>query len=155
MSLEPYLLSEVLAVAKLHPFYVPYIEYPPSAETVKSAREQATSDAKANLSSQKFLHKKGLYVTRRSKLPYLTLISFSYQAIERLVCDMSPQNTYRQSCYTSMTGGGSGSVPLFFATDVHENRRHRAWFGRFLSATGVIQDRDWVLTLHFAGHFYR
>jgi hypothetical protein len=68
---------------------------------------------------------------------------------------MSPANTYRKSCYTSMTGGGSGGVPLFFATDVHENRRHRAWFGQFLNATGVLNDTDWVLTSHFAGHFYR
>ncbi|KAJ5318120.1 hypothetical protein PENANT_c043G01237 [Penicillium antarcticum] len=138
MSTEPYLLSEVLAVARRHPFYFPDIVYPPSAEDVKSAREQANGHEMASPSSQKLLTKKDLY-----------------KVIERLVCDMSPKNTYRKSCYTSMTGGGSGGVPLFFATDVHENRRHRAWFGQFLNSTGVIKETDWVLTSHFAGHFYR
>lgn len=83
------------------------------------------------------------------------LTNGSYQAIDRLVNDTSHLNNYRISCYTSITGGGSGSTPLFFATDVHENRRHRAHFGKFLAATGVVEETDWILTTHFAGNLYR
>lgn len=54
-----------------------------------------------------------------------------------------------------MTGGGSGGTPLFFATDVHENRRHRAHFGKFMRATGLVKDTDWILSTHFEGHIYR
>lgn len=75
--------------------------------------------------------------------------------IERLVKDNSPNNTYRRSVYTSVTGGGSGSQALFFATDVLENRVHRANFGRLLHNTGVIDNDDWVLSTHWAGDLYR
>lgn len=75
--------------------------------------------------------------------------------IERLVKDHSRDNTYRRSVYTSVTGGGSGSQTLFFATDVLENRVHRANFGRLLRNTGVIKDDDWVLSTHWGGHLYR
>ncbi|KAK9435931.1 hypothetical protein VB005_10735 [Metarhizium brunneum] len=74
-----------------------------------------------------------------------------YKVIQRLVNDVDPKNTYRKGVYTSITGGGHGGTPLFFATDVAENRRHRATFGRFLRATGVIDPSDWVLSTHCAG----
>ncbi|KAJ5909263.1 hypothetical protein N7495_001945 [Penicillium taxi] len=139
MASETYQISEVLAVARLHPFYIPSIKYPPDAETIKGAQEQAVrSIEKFDLSSQGFLKKKDLF-----------------HNIDRLVNDMSPQNTYRRSCYTSMTGGGSGGIQLLFTTDVHENRKHRAYFGKFLKATGVVEETDWILTTHFEGHIYR
>lgn len=75
--------------------------------------------------------------------------------IQRLVNDVDPKNTYRKGVYTSITGGGHGGTPLFFATDVAENRRHRAMFGRFLRATRVIDPSDWVLSTHCAGDLYR
>jgi hypothetical protein len=75
--------------------------------------------------------------------------------IERLVKDDSPDNTYRRSVYTSVSGGGSGSQALFFATDVLENRVHRSNFGRLLRNTGVIENDDWVLSTHWAGGLYR
>jgi hypothetical protein len=79
----------------------------------------------------------------------------SYTTIERLVEDTTPQNSYRYSVYASITGGGFGSKPLFFGTDVHENRRQRANFGQFLRTTGLIEPGDWVLTVHTAGELYR
>lgn len=61
MSSELYSLAEVLAVAKVHPFYVPEIQYPPKPETVKSIREEAKKGAaKATLGAQKLLCKKDL-----------------------------------------------------------------------------------------------
>lgn len=61
MSSELYSLAEVLAVAKVHPFYVPEIQYPPKPETVKTIREDAKNGAaKATLGSHKLLYKKDL-----------------------------------------------------------------------------------------------
>ncbi|KAJ5781213.1 hypothetical protein N7457_006373 [Penicillium paradoxum] len=139
MASETYQIPEVLAVAQLHPFYVPSVKYPPDAETIKRAQDQARRNVeKFDLSSQGFLYKKDLFHT-----------------VDRLVNDLSPENTYRRSCYTSMTGGGSGGAQLLFVTDVHENRRHRAYFGKFLKATGIVEETDWILTTHFEGHIYR
>ncbi|KAJ5380410.1 Tetracycline resistance protein TetA/multidrug resistance protein MdtG [Penicillium cataractarum] len=61
MASDPYLLSEVLAIANIHPFYVPKIKYPPDEETVKAVQEQVKRDAKkVNLSSQSLLQKHNL-----------------------------------------------------------------------------------------------
>ncbi|KPM41727.1 hypothetical protein AK830_g4832 [Neonectria ditissima] len=134
-----YSLADVLAVAKIHPFYVPNVQYPPDSCTVRSIREQVAKDpVDADLQTQPLLRKKDLYVT-----------------IERLINDTSPENSYRHSIYASVTGGGFGSKPMFFATDVHENRRHRANFGRFIRNMGLIKHGDWVLTVHSAGELYR
>lgn len=78
-----------------------------------------------------------------------------YTTIERLVNDESPDNAYRQSSYISITGGGRGSLPLFFATDARENRRQRAEFGKLIASTGMLGGRDWVVSMHSAGGLYR
>ncbi|KAI8713735.1 hypothetical protein NCS52_01218900 [Fusarium sp. LHS14.1] len=133
-----YSVADVLAVAKIHPFYSD-AQYPPDDDTILKSREQAAlTYQEGDLQAQPLLRKKDLYT-----------------AIERLVDDTSPQNTYRHNVYTSITGGGGGSKSLFFATDAMENRRHRANFGDFLRNTGVIQRGDWVLTTHCAGDLYR
>ncbi|KAF5135113.1 hypothetical protein E5D57_005757 [Metarhizium anisopliae] len=134
MAPENYTLSDVLAVAKSHPFYDQDVQYPPDSETIEKLREQSREQPESDgLKLQPLLRKKDLYTT-----------------IERLVNDPSPQNTHRHSIYASITGGGFGSKPLFFATDVHENRRHRAQFGELLRATGVVKHGDWILTTHCA-----
>ncbi|KAI3161985.1 hypothetical protein DTO039G3_8343 [Penicillium roqueforti] len=139
MATERYSLAEVLAVAKTHPFYNPDTVYPADAETIQNLRKTVTDqEAKAKFQEQPLLEKKTLY-----------------KAIERLSHDVDPRNTYRQSSYVSITGGGSGGVPMMFAVDVHENRRQRAQFGEFLKLCGVIQPGDWVLSTHVAGGFYR
>ncbi|KAJ5678738.1 hypothetical protein N7462_006982 [Penicillium macrosclerotiorum] len=139
MASDPYVLPEILAIANIHPFYVSNIKYPPDTKTVKAAIECVKRDTeKVALSPQNLLRKKDLY-----------------HVIDRLVNDLSPLNTYRRSCYTSTTGGGSGGTPLFFATDVHENRRHRAHFGKFLRTTRIVEETDWILSVHFVGHLYR
>ncbi|KAF4979953.1 hypothetical protein FZEAL_3939 [Fusarium zealandicum] len=133
-----YSLADVLAVAKIHPFYSD-TQYPPDKDTIQAAREQGASALhEPHLTAQPFLRKKDLYAT-----------------IDRLVSDTSPQNTYRHNVYTSITGGGSNSKPLFFATDALENRRHRAYFGQFLRSSGLIKPGDWVLTTHYGGDLYR
>ncbi|KAL6862028.1 hypothetical protein J3F83DRAFT_716848 [Trichoderma novae-zelandiae] len=141
MEFAPYQLSEVLAIAKVHPFYVEEIQYPPDQKTVQALRGKAKNERDAahdGLSSRPIIWKKDLYNT-----------------IQRLVNDTDAHNTYRQSVYASITGGGFGSKPLFFGTDVYENRKHRAHFGRFLQTIGVLEPGDWALTTHCAGELYR
>ncbi|KAH6892639.1 hypothetical protein B0T10DRAFT_537547 [Thelonectria olida] len=134
-----YPLADVLAVAKIHPFYTSNVQYPPDEDTIQAARERAAlAPGEANLKAQPLLRKKDLYPT-----------------IERLTNDTSPQNTYRHNVYTSTTGGGYGSKPLFFATDALENRQQRANFGQFLRNTGLIKYGDWVVTTHCGGDLYR
>ncbi|KAH7136898.1 hypothetical protein B0J13DRAFT_597344 [Dactylonectria estremocensis] len=131
--------GEVLSVARIHPFYVCNVQYPPDTNTIKAALEKSAQEpTKADLRTQSLLRKRDLYKT-----------------IERLIIDTNPRNTYRHAAYASVTGGGFGSRPLFFATDVHENRRHRGNFGRFVRDMGIIKDGDWVLTMHTAGELYR
>ncbi|RFU78099.1 hypothetical protein TARUN_4161 [Trichoderma arundinaceum] len=123
----------------MHPFYVEGIQYPPDGKTVREIRETlAKQQTKDELKSQPIIWKKDLYNT-----------------IQRLVNDTNSENTYRQSVYASITGGGFGSKPLFFGTDVYENRKHRAHFGQFLKTIGVIEPGDWALTTHCAGELYR
>ncbi|KAI0002718.1 hypothetical protein F4779DRAFT_622163 [Xylariaceae sp. FL0662B] len=139
MEAEFYSLADVLAVANTHPFYVSSIKYPPDAQAIHAVRRKtAEQQTEVDLTLQPLLRKKDLYIT-----------------IDRLIDDASPQNTYRHSIYASVTGGALKSKELFFATDVHENRRNRASFGRFLHMTGIINDGDWVLTVHTAGNLYR
>ncbi|TQN66997.1 hypothetical protein CSHISOI_08452 [Colletotrichum shisoi] len=132
-------LADVLAIRSIHPFYSPHVLYPPNADAIRKARRRAARGAgEMDLKRQPLLWKKDLYT-----------------AIERLINDPSPRNTFRRSIYTSTTGGGSGSKPLFFATDVHENRRQRALFGRFLRHIGLATEKDWIVTVHSAGNLYR
>lgn len=140
MAFQPsFSLAEVLAVAKIHPFYNPEVKYPPGADVIKATRQHLLGrNEVADLLTQPLLWKRDLY-----------------SVIGRLIADPSPLNTFRQSVYTSTTGGGSSSKPLFFATDVHENRNHRAAFGRFLRTIGLIEQNDWVLTTHSSGELYR
>ncbi|KAE8380440.1 hypothetical protein BDV26DRAFT_302870 [Aspergillus bertholletiae] len=132
-------LREVLAVADIHPFYNPNVQYPPSPEALKSALELAHKQSEdSDLSSRPLVSKKDLY-----------------KAIARLTDDTSPQNEYRRSSYVSITGGGSGGLPLMFMTDTKENRNQRTVFGEFLSTCGVVEPNDWILTTHVSGYFYR
>lgn len=75
--------------------------------------------------------------------------------IERLTRDTSPENTYRESSYLSITGGGSGGLPMLFATDAAENRLQRARMGLLLRTCGLVRPGDWALTTHSGGSFYR
>ncbi|KFA72015.1 hypothetical protein S40288_07661 [Stachybotrys chartarum IBT 40288] len=140
MTVEaPYSMADILAIARIHPFYDPDVLYPPDAATIRAIRELASKNPDAiNFETQPFLWKSQLYRT-----------------VERLVNDTSASNTFRKGVYTSCTGGGTGSKPLLFVTDVHENRRHRAYFGSFLNKMGVIDEGDWVVTTHTEGELYR
>ncbi|KAF5554380.1 hypothetical protein FNAPI_6461 [Fusarium napiforme] len=140
MSHSPtYSLADVLAVARMHPFYSS-TQYPPDEDAIQRAREEAASNyERPDLNSWPLLRKSDLYTV-----------------IERLINDTDPRNTYRHNVYTSVTGGGGGvSKPLFFASDAIENRRHRALFGEFLKTTGIIERGDWVLSTHHGGSLYR
>ncbi|KAF5695232.1 hypothetical protein FDENT_536 [Fusarium denticulatum] len=140
MSPSPtYSLADVLAVARMHPFYCS-TQYPPDEDAIHRAREEAASNyERPNLKSWPLLRKSDLYTV-----------------IERLINDTDARNTYRHNVYTSVTGGGGGvSKPLFFATDAIENRQHRALFGEFLKKTGIIERGDWVLSTHHGGSLYR
>lgn len=139
MTPEAFSLAEILAVAKIHPFYNPDVQYPPGAEAIESAVYQAAKQSTdIDLSSLPLISKKDLY-----------------KVIARLTDDTSPQNEYRRSSYISITGGGSGGLPLMFMTDARENRKHRAVFGKFIGTCRVAEPYDWVLTTHCSGHFYR
>jgi hypothetical protein len=78
-----------------------------------------------------------------------------YRTIQRLCADDDPRNEYRRSSYISITGGGSGGARMFFLTDAMENRMHRATAGELMRICGVIEPRDWVITLHTSGYLYR
>lgn len=97
------------------------------------------------------------YTGFHNYIPSLTFACYTYRytAIERLSGDTKPENTYRQGCYLSITGGGSGGVPMLFATDAWENRMHRARMGAFIKACGLVEQRDWALSTHASGDFYR
>ncbi|KAK6593629.1 hypothetical protein H4I95_11418 [Botrytis cinerea] len=139
MATRTYSLAEVLAVAENHPFYNESILYPADSKTVTKLQESAISKAKEiNFQQQPLLDKKVLY-----------------KAIKRLTHDKDSRNTYLHSSYTSITGGGSGAVPMMFAVDVYENRRQRARMGDLLRVCGVIEPKDLVLSTHLSGGFYR
>ncbi|CEL00915.1 hypothetical protein ASPCAL00507 [Aspergillus calidoustus] len=132
-------LADVLAVAKIHPFYNEGVEYPPDQIAIQKALRLGAEQAKEiTLESFPLLTKKDLY-----------------HVIDRLLKDPSTGNEFRRSAYLSTTGGGSGALPLMFATDTIENRRHRADFGGFMRACQVIDSGDMVLTTHTSGHLYR
>ncbi|KAM3524049.1 hypothetical protein NHJ13051_004762 [Beauveria bassiana] len=134
-----YSLHTVLAVAKKHSFYDQSVTYPPDIGVIKTIVEQSEADGQSGgLASWPLLHKKTLY-----------------SRIQRLINDTSPQNTFRQAIYASITGGGRGAQPLFFATDVEENRLQRAEYGKLLARTGILKRGDWVVTVHSAGGLYR
>ncbi|CAG7952374.1 unnamed protein product [Penicillium salamii] len=138
MATARYQLADILAVAKVHPFYNPDSVYPADTEMIEKIRELIDRQSKPVLQEQPLLTKKTLY-----------------KVIERLVHDMDPLNTYRRSSYMSITGGGSGGLPMMFAVDVHENRQQRAQMGDFIKLCGIIEPRDWVLSTHLSGSFYR
>ncbi|KAF9893970.1 hypothetical protein FE257_008941 [Aspergillus nanangensis] len=139
MTPKSFSLEEVLAIAPLHPFYDARVEYPPSAEDVKRHLQSVVKDERSvNFLSQPLLLKKSIYT-----------------AVDRLLNDASLQNTYRQSSYLSITGGGSGSVPMLFAVDVHENRQQRIQMGKFIRLCGLVSPGDWILSTHVSGGFYR
>ncbi|KAK9792900.1 putative AMP-dependent synthetase/ligase domain-containing protein [Seiridium cardinale] len=133
-----YSLADVLAIARVHPFYSD-AQYPPNKGAIcEATNEKSRHPKEADLSKQPLLFKKELYV-----------------ATERLIHDTSPDNTYRHNAYVSVTGGGGNLQPLCFLTDASENRRQRSQFGQFLRTIGMIKDSDWVLTMHVGGDLYR
>ncbi|KXG51202.1 uncharacterized protein PGRI_067740 [Penicillium griseofulvum] len=139
MTSDTYSLSEVIRVAKIHPFYNADQKYPPDAEAIhKALQSSPTKPEQTDLDLQPLLKKNDIY-----------------RVIKRLTNDTNPKNEYRRSVYISTTGGGSGGLPLMFATDTKENRKHRAVFGEFLQTCRVIEPQDWVLTTHTSGFLYR
>ncbi|RVD83549.1 uncharacterized protein DFL_007934 [Arthrobotrys flagrans] len=135
-----YSLKQVLAIAKVHPFYNPGIKYPPTQEEVieiANSIDKNDNDG-VNLSALPLATKETLYPT-----------------INRLWADDSPENSYRKAAYLSVTGGGSGGKPMLFATDVFENRRHRAAAATLLRTCGVVEPGDVVFSVHACGYLYR
>ncbi|KAJ7824260.1 hypothetical protein B0H14DRAFT_3728945 [Mycena olivaceomarginata] len=124
-----YPIEHVLAVATIHPFYQPTIQFPPDSdqihEVVSSSSTGISSPTARSLTSVPLTHKKDLY-----------------QTIQRLGSDRDPRNNYRRGSYISVTGGGSGGIPMITA-------------GRLIQACGVIEANDWVLTMHSSGALYR
>ncbi|KAF2827755.1 hypothetical protein CC86DRAFT_438506 [Ophiobolus disseminans] len=139
VSGDTFTLADILAIANIHPFYACNVKYPPDADTIRMARERASEDtAELDLKSQPALWRSTLYST-----------------INRLMEDTNPENGFRHGVYTSITGGGSGSRPILFLTDVQENRRARVDFGRFLRRMGLLSNSEWVVTTHTSGELYR
>ncbi|KAF3082291.1 hypothetical protein TWF569_008746 [Orbilia oligospora] len=135
-----YSLKQALAVAKVHPLYNREIKYPPTQEEViEIANSIDKNDTEGvNLSAMPLATKDTLYPT-----------------INRLWADTSPENPYRKSAYLSITGGGSGGKPMLFATDVLENRRHRAAAAALIRTCGAIVPGDVVFSVHACGNLYR
>ncbi|KAK6334664.1 hypothetical protein TWF718_010112 [Orbilia javanica] len=135
-----YSLKQVLAVAKVHPLYNSDLKYPPTQEDVQEIANSIDKidNEGVNLSVMPLATKETLYPT-----------------INRLWADTNPENPYRKAAYLGITGGGSGGKPMIFATDVFENRRHRAAAAALLRTCGVIEPGDVVLSVHAAGSLYR
>ncbi|KAI9933172.1 hypothetical protein MW887_007643 [Aspergillus wentii] len=138
MVADYYPLSDVLAVASVHPFYSD-TTYPPTREELPSVLANARESTNG-LELSKFP------LTEKDKL---------YKQIARLTNDKDPRNGYRQGTYISTTGGGSGGQPMVFATDSIENRQQRAVFGSLLRACDILGPGDWMLTMHVCGYLYR
>ncbi|CEJ87736.1 hypothetical protein VHEMI04499 [[Torrubiella] hemipterigena] len=137
MDYSLYSLQNVLSVAKVHPFFNDSIQYPLGKDALREYVKKEAAHA-SDIAEWPLLRKKTLYNT-----------------IARLVNDVRPENTYRHAMYASITGGGFGSKPLFFATDADENRNQRKQFGRLIKTCGIIRHGDWALTVHAAGELYR
>ncbi|KAJ7816784.1 hypothetical protein B0H14DRAFT_3089749 [Mycena olivaceomarginata] len=120
-----YPIEHVLAVATIHPFYQPTIQFPPDSDQIHEVVSSSSTG--------------------------ISLVS----TIQRLGSDRDPRNNYRRGSYISVTGGGSGGIPMMFATDGRENRNQRSTAGRLIQACGVIEANDWVLTMHSSGALYR
>ncbi|CAG8928439.1 unnamed protein product [Penicillium salamii] len=133
-----YSIRDILSVASRHPFYNREVQYPPNAKEIAQLLDPQTQTAVPELRS--------LHLTQKEDL---------YEQIQRLSVDDSPQNDFRRSVYSSITGGGSGGVPMLFLTDSTENRKHRLTAGRFLKTCGLVDPRDWIVTVHVSGGFYR
>lgn len=74
----------------------------------------------------------------------------------RLHADEDEQNTFHQSTYISVTGGGGGAgTSLAFLTDIRENRAQRAAAGELLRQLDVLDENDCVLSMHTSGKLYR
>ncbi|KAI1994043.1 hypothetical protein LOZ53_001933 [Ophidiomyces ophidiicola] len=140
MASKSYALENILAVAKVHPFYSD-VEYPPTRESLAKILAEASENDNS----------------KRSQLKDFPLIRKEtlYQSIKRLSADTNPRNGYRQHGYISVTGGGSGGVPMLFVTDSAENRKHRDVMGSLIRGCGLIKPGDWMLTMHISGFFYR
>jgi hypothetical protein len=62
MAPERYSLAEVLAIARIHPFYLEDIKYPPDTDTIQAVLEQTTKEAAAlDILRQPLLQKKSIY----------------------------------------------------------------------------------------------
>ncbi|KAE8371803.1 hypothetical protein BDV26DRAFT_302457 [Aspergillus bertholletiae] len=139
MHPDYYSVSDVLAVARLHPFYSS-TTYPPTREELPHILAKS----------------KGLATDLELASFPLTWKSELYKQITRLTVDLDPRNGYRRSTYISTTGGGSGrGPPMIFATDSVENHQQRVVLGSMLKICGILEPGDWVLTMHNAGHLYR
>lgn len=53
-------LADVLAVAKIHPFYTSDAQYPPDADAMHKSRARAALSAAVDLKTQPLLRKKNL-----------------------------------------------------------------------------------------------
>jgi hypothetical protein len=62
MAFQPsFSLAEVLAVAKIHPFYNPEVKYPPGADVIKATRQHLLGrNEVADLLTQPLLWKRDL-----------------------------------------------------------------------------------------------
>ncbi|KAJ5836570.1 hypothetical protein N7447_002596 [Penicillium robsamsonii] len=138
MTQQFYTLGDVAAVARKHPFYNPSVKYPLFPHEVGDVIKSTPLDNDW-FSHFPIIEKKNIF-----------------PVIERLAEDDSPENSFRQSSYTSVTGGGwSRGVPMLFLTDSGENRRQRESIGALIKAIGIVQPTDWILNIHVSGYLYR
>ncbi|KAE8381536.1 hypothetical protein BDV26DRAFT_278738 [Aspergillus bertholletiae] len=139
MSLGPYPLLDILAVARVHPFYSQE-QYPPTSEDL----DRVISKSKQEASNT--LELKSIPLLRKQALS---------QSVARLIVDKNPRNGYGQQSYLTSTGGGSGGAPMIFAMDTWESRHQRGATGTLIRNCGLLGPGDWVLTVHVSGHLYR
>lgn len=47
MKYNTFSLNEILAIARIHPFYTAHVQYPPDVETIQAALDLAAADQSA------------------------------------------------------------------------------------------------------------
>lgn len=135
---EPYELGEILAIARMHPFYSDSQSSAPGYQEVAKALK-ATPGVSATLQD--------FPITKKERLAEVTR-RFSRNTMEA--------RSFRSGAIIGITGGGSGKGdPMPFFTDAQETVAIRAFTGHLLVQCGIAGDGDLAIVLNTTGNLYR
>ncbi|KAH8698154.1 hypothetical protein GQ44DRAFT_744279 [Phaeosphaeriaceae sp. PMI808] len=135
---DPFTLEQVLAVAKIHPFYSDKHTSAPDYATVAQAARNL-SGLSASLQE--------MPITKKERLAEVT---------NRLSSNSAEAKSFRSGAIIGITGGGSGKgVPMPFFTDAQETVAIRSFVGKLLVKCGAVGVGDVAIVLNTTGNLYR